>query len=134
MLDWVFLSDDLTEYMPRVLPESWRILRVGNAFLGKAFQRRDGLRVLCSVEIQKQRGACRWLHVSASRQHRIPSYQDMIEVKALFVGPEMKAIQVFPKQSEHVNTNPHVLHLWCNLDRDDLPDFRRQYSDGQLSI
>lgn len=64
-----------------------------------------------------------WLHVSASRGSRLPSYADLVEVKELFIGRERKAVQVFPSRAEHVNIHPHALHLWHCVDGDVLPDF-----------
>jgi hypothetical protein len=47
-------------------------------------------------------------------------------VKRIFLGRERQALQVLPRESEYVNVNPHVLHLWSALDRPDwLPDFTR---------
>lgn len=71
----------------------------------------------------------RWLHISMSIWNKsayvIPSYDDLIMVKKMFIGPNAKAIQVFPEESKHVNIHPYVLHLWCCLDGDPLPDFTR---------
>lgn len=66
----------------------------------------------------------RWLHVSASRPARVPSYRDLCMVKSIFIGDSRKAVQVFAPASEHVNIHPYCLHLWSCLDGDGLPDFR----------
>lgn len=71
----------------------------------------------------------RWIHVSCSRSDRLPSWSDLRKVKDAFIGRERKAIQVLPPASEYVNFHPYVLHLWCCLDGDGLPDFRK---DGAI--
>jgi hypothetical protein len=62
-----------------------------------------------------------WTHISMSYADSLPSYHDMVSVKRLFL-PGRKAIQVFPKESEHVSIHDHCLHLW-SCEQDELPDF-----------
>ncbi len=64
-----------------------------------------------------------WLHVSLSERDDVPTYSQLTKVKREFIGPESKAIMVLPAASEHVNLNENVLHLFCCLDADPLPDF-----------
>ena len=64
-----------------------------------------------------------WVHISLSRKNKIPSYKDLILVKNTFIGKDKKAIQVFPKEEEHVNFMENCLHLWHCVDNDPLPDF-----------
>ncbi len=53
-----------------------------------------------------------WDHVSVSRyDSRMPSWEDMAEVKRLFFEPEETVVQFLPKESEYVN-NCNCLHLW----------------------
>lgn len=88
---------------------------------GAAYGRPDGLRVIASLA--KELDGKTWLHVSCSRKARLPSYQDMCEVKRIFIGEEREAYQVFAPKSKHVNIMPFCLHLWCRLDGPALPDF-----------
>ena len=71
-----------------------------------------------------ERDGRRWLHVSASRSGRMPTYLDLVEVKRVFIGPDRTAYQVFPRESEHYNAHTFCLHLWCCVDGDALPDLR----------
>ena len=87
----------------------------------KAFIRFTGLLVLVSEE--KQQDNCLWRHVSLSYKNKMPAYKDIKMVKDIFIGDDLKAIQVFPKKKEHVNFFENCLHLWCNLEKDYLPDF-----------
>ncbi len=109
--------------LPLVLPPNWQVLHTRPD--GAMFMRRDGLQVIVSGEVEGD--GHRWLHLSAANmaQKRIPTYQELCDVKALFIGAQAKAIQVFPPEAEKVNINPHCLHLWHNADTDPLPDFTR---------
>ena len=65
----------------------------------------------------------RWLHLSVSRRDRLPSWPELREVKNLFLGREVMAVQVLPIESKYVNIHPNVLHLWRCVDADPCPDF-----------
>lgn len=64
-----------------------------------------------------------WLHVSCSHSNKLPKWKELREVKDIFIGQDRRAIQIFSKESEHVNIHQYCLHLWCNLDKDAAPDF-----------
>jgi hypothetical protein len=59
-----------------------------------------------------------WEHVSISvyKQNRLPSWEEMCEVKALFWDPEDVVVQFHPGESNYVNLNKMVLHLWRSID------------------
>lgn len=105
-----------------VLPGSWK--KTG-AFgpTGATYERRDGLVVIETTA--RQDDGREWLHVSMSYPDRLPAYEDMATVKRLFVGPDRRAIQVFPAAVYHVNIHDFCLHLWCCLSPrgDGLPEF-----------
>lgn len=103
------------EYIPRVLPIGW-VAANSNTWMNRSI----GLVVILSGEVHND---SRWLHLSVSRQSRVPSYDDLCLVKRVFIG-DRKAIQVFPPKAEHVNIHNYCLHLWACLDADSLPDFR----------
>ena len=108
--------------IPRIIPPSWFCngrLSDGAAFTNKV----SGLRVITSAA--READGKRWLHVSCSHADRIPEYEELKLVKEVFIGRDRKAIQVFASEKEHVNLNSFVLHLWCCLDGDPLPDFTR---------
>ena len=87
----------------------------------RAFVSLDGgLMVLASVDYIDGK---RWIHLSASRRSRCPSYEDLAMVKLVFLGPDVTAYQVFPAKSEHRNFMDYCLHLWSPLDGDPFPDF-----------
>ncbi len=71
----------------------------------------------------------RWLHASVSRRDcRMPAYEDLRALKRLCIGEHRTALQVFPPASQYINwagkRGVEVLHLWCCLDGDVVPDFR----------
>jgi hypothetical protein len=89
----------------------------------RAFQHINGRRVVVSVGFHDGW----WLHVSVSREKRIPSYEDLADVKRVFVTDAVQAVQIFPRRERHVNIHPNCLHLWARLDGSDgLPDFGRE--------
>ena len=72
-----------------------------------------------------------WRHASVSRKDKdMPTYDDLMLLKDLTMGPARIAIQVFPPEHRHIDIagrrpNPvQVLHLW-SPDDDFLPDFAR---------
>lgn len=101
--------------------QGWAL--ISRASDGAAYQRADGLKVIASIA--EEEDGKQWLHVSCSRRARLPTYGDMVDVKAIFVGEHREAYQVFARASKHVNLMPFCLHLWCRLDGPALPDFTR---------
>lgn len=81
-----------------------------------------GMFVLVTSALEEDN--CLWLHVSFSRSNRMPNYSDMAFVKQQFFGDDLKAIMVFPPKTEHINQHKYCLHLWANMEKDNLPDFR----------
>jgi hypothetical protein len=104
-----------------VLPVGWERLR---SPLGPEVEVYGGFNKTVIISQEIQRDNQRWLHVSVSRQDRIPDYEELQEIKRVFVGPDKLALQVFPPAEEHVNIHPRCLHLWSCLDSRPVPDFR----------
>lgn len=74
---------------------------------------------------------CEWEHVSCLYRYlnqknkfinRVPTWEEMSFVKALFWEEEETVIQFHPAKSEYVNCHPEVLHLWKKIGIDhELP-------------
>ena len=116
------------QYTPDKAPLGWKELPLFPRGGGNRGFQRLGDRLTVIVSASRWSGDAVvdrvWLHVSLSRPHTMPSYQDMCEVKSLFVGADRKAFQVFAEESQHVNIHPYCLHLWCAVEGgDDLPNF-----------
>ena len=121
----------LNDFIP-VLPANWSETQTFTLG-GRGFISNSRLCVVASVD-HAQDGSL-WYHVSFSRQGRLPSYQDMVRVKSLFIGDEREAIQVFPPDSQHVNDHPTCLHLWHRIAGPVMPDMRKYEPGlGRLSI
>ena len=76
--------------------------------------------VIAGIE---RHGGRKWIHISAARPDRLPSWDDLKQVKRVIAGPERQAIQVIPRDSEYVNFHPNCLHLFVCLDDDPIPSF-----------
>lgn len=57
-----------------------------------------------------------WEHVSVSFHSRIPTWDEMCKVKAIFWDAEDVVIQFHPRASEYVNNVENVLHMWRPTD------------------
>ena len=105
---------------PRVLPANYA---QQEDYANAAFYRRqDGMTVISEVAVYDKR---MWLHVSCAFADQLPSWTDLREVKTVFCGPKRLALSILPSEAEYVNIHPYVLHLWCPLDHDPIPDFRK---------
>lgn len=102
-----------------IIPASWR--EIQSPLPGqKAFVKFNGLLVVVS---EAEIDGYNWRHVSCSHKNKLPKWKELREVKDIFIGKNKRAIQVLPPEKEYVNIHNYCLHLWCNLDRDILPDF-----------
>jgi hypothetical protein len=109
----------------RELPPGWGIRGEFDPYM-TFYRRREAKGALnVAVSARVEADGRRWLHVSVSRNERMPSYQDMKDAKRIFVGPERIAYQVFAPESKHVNVHRFCLHLWCPLDGPVTPNFER---------
>lgn len=53
-----------------------------------------------------------WDHVSVSFPNRIPSWDEMDDIKRLFFKADETAFQLHVPASQHINCHPFCLHLW----------------------
>lgn len=116
------MGPEARDALPKVMLLGWDVVKVlhdGAQFMNQ----RLGVGVICSVG--EEFDGKKWLHVSASCQHRIPTWEELKIVKAQFIGADKLAIQVLPAQANYINLNPNVLHLWHCIDGDPVPDFAR---------
>ncbi|MCU0913004.1 MAG: hypothetical protein MUC88_00400 [Planctomycetes bacterium] len=102
---------------PAILPPHWQRR---DAF---SYTYRDGLAVILSEALE--RDGNRWRHVSVSARGRLPTWDELVAVKEIFLGTDSCAVQVLPPRREWVNHHPNVLHLFVRVDQRAVPDFRR---------
>lgn len=65
-----------------------------------------------------------WLHVSTSWANRLPTWEELREVRKTFFDDTLVAVQVFPPKAEYVNVHPYCLHLYARVDARTVPDLR----------
>jgi hypothetical protein len=78
-----------------------------------------------------------WLHVSVSKRNKkIPSYDELAEVRRIFIGKDRECYMVWPPNDRYVNLHPAVLHLYCCLDEPHgvLPHFEGKINIGGEEI
>ncbi len=112
---------DLTEVLPRILPAGWHLMQMRDMPHARWFLTDAGLRICASIK--RERDQKRWLHVSFSREGRLPSWEELTLVKDVVIGATRTALQVLPPKSKYVNHHPYTLHLWTCLEGDVTPDF-----------
>lgn len=105
---------------PVILPPSWIVVEK-TADGAKYYCKPRTLRAMISCSFELDGRA--WLHLSVSHRIRVPSWQELVLCKEIFLG-NREAYQVLPPPERYVNIHPHVLHLFALLDNDVvLPDF-----------
>jgi hypothetical protein len=114
------VADWVSEYLPKILPPHWQVLDTN--LNGARYQSVRGQRVILSGD--REEDGRRWMHLSTSFQDRLPTWEELRDVKELFLG-DRTALQVLPKKENYVNVHPYVLHLWVCLDEEVIPDFTR---------
>lgn len=63
---------------------------------------------------------CWWDHVSVSFSNRMPTWDEMAEVKRMFFKPGETCIQLHPPEEDYVNLHKFCLHIW-RPQREDIP-------------
>lgn len=69
-----------------------------------------GLRVIASVDPHPEYGPL--LHVSLSFPNRLPTWEDIKQVRAAFYSPNIDCMMVLPRAEHYVNLHSFVFHIW----------------------
>jgi len=118
----------LDQQSPRVLPSGWELRE---DYTNARIYWRTQPSFLSVIAEVAEYGGRLWLHVSCAAREsdntpKLPTWDELKEVKDLFCGRDACALQVLPPASEYVNVNPAVLHLWVALEGPrPVPDFTR---------
>src|SRR5438128_1752962 len=59
--------------------------------------------ILRVIETRGDHGGHEWLHVSISHKESLPTWEEMKQVKHLFIGDERTAVQIFPCKEQWIN-------------------------------
>lgn len=57
-----------------------------------------------------------WVHASISHADEIPSYEELVTLRAAVWGESGWSFQVFAPPAGHISIHPNALHLWGRLD------------------
>lgn len=98
----------------------WPPEAYGPAGIIVTFRARAGSVIVSQCEVD----GAQWIHASLAWADRMPTYDDLVTLKAGVFGDQREAYQVFPPKARHVNIHAHALHLWGRADGGRvLPDF-----------
>jgi hypothetical protein len=124
-------------------PDGWHITDFIHSYhqpeqrCGYFWERLTGQRLKVMEDVAVKADGKRWLHVSVSKpNHKMPTYDDLQEVRRLFIGEDRESYMVFPTKDRYVNIH-NVLHLWSCLDQPSgvLPHFEEVISlDGEQVV
>lgn len=115
-------DDDLSwvaSYLPTELGHRWQIFS----------RSKHGMSAACTNGLVIMLSGCteaddkRWMHLSVSREDRIPNWDDIVYVKETFFGKDSEGIVKLAPRSQWVNLMPHCMHVWHCVDQDVTPDF-----------
>ncbi len=56
--------------------------------------------------------SCWWDHVSVSFPNRLPTWDEMAEIKRMFFKPDEVCVEFHPLEEEYVNLHRYCLHIW----------------------
>jgi hypothetical protein len=77
----------------------------------------------------------KWRHLSASRQARTPSHEDMMLAADAFLDRDITSMAIYPPKAQWVNLMEFCLHIWQPIGFDPVPDpkLERARAVGLLS-
>ena len=60
---------------------------------------------------------CGWEHISIDGKHRMPTWDEMCELKDMFFDEDECCVQYHPPKSEYVNNVNYCLHIWKPIEK-----------------
>lgn len=58
-----------------------------------------------------------WEHVSIDGKNRMPTWDEMCQLKDMFFKDDECCVQYHPPKSEYVNNIPYCLHIWKPIEQ-----------------
>lgn len=85
---------------------------------------KDPLRAIVSIDLYDRfdAGAGHWLHLSVSRERRLPTWGDLVRARDALGYQDRCFVQLVPPRSHWLNVHSHTLHLLHRLDAPTVPD------------
>jgi len=114
------LQDDKLPKKILILPPNYHETGI-RAGVQRVYSRSDGMHIIHGLENHDGNW---WHHLSCSFENKLPAWEDLKEIKNIFIGRESKAIQILPSDKEFYNCHPFCLHLFSSSN-DRLPNFLR---------
>lgn len=111
-----------TRWRPLEVPRALRDCeRGGLVNLGVYLEpvKRDPLKLIATIEPYDNAG--HWLHLSVSRQARMPDWGDLVMARDAMGYREWLFVQILAPRSAWLNVHQYCLHLWHRLDTDTIP-------------
>ncbi len=102
------------------IPPGWRVTEMRDDGARWQNDKRQMI-VIASISVEQDGKA--WMHLSMSHARRVPTYDELVYLKLHWAGDDRKCVMVLPEKAKHINIDPNVLHLFCCLEGDPLPDF-----------
>lgn len=58
-----------------------------------------------------------WEHISMDGKSRMPTWEEMCQLKDMFFKDDECCVQYHPPKSEYVNNIPYCLHIWKPIEK-----------------
>lgn len=113
-----------------ILPPGWRLERrvADGAWFLFGLRGKPPLSAIFTIEAH---GDNLWQHMSVAGDERVPTWDELRDVKDWLLG-DIEAYMVAPPKARYVNINPSVLHLFAPVDQEHLP--LPDFTGGQHSL
>jgi hypothetical protein len=81
-----------------------------NGLFGQIYTSANGLKSIVTRDTTPHDGPL-W-HLSASYSHRLPSWEDMRDLRNALLPPKLDFMLVLPRDGDYVNLHEYCLHIW----------------------
>lgn len=108
----VFTEIEVPEVLKAAIPEDQGMKLVYcRAFINSVSK----IRIIFSIE--HHANGLNWVHVTTSHRNRLPSWEELVYTKEIFIG-NVWVYQVLPPKEHYMNISENCLHLWHCPDKD----------------
>ncbi len=100
------------EYKIDVLPYGWKRMII-SGINEEYYTHSSGISALPSVN--KMDDNSRWYCIYCYKLDKMPTWEEMYEIKRIFVGDDREALMVFPLHEDYVSSR-FGIHIWASAD------------------